>query len=285
LSATSAGSHPNHYPLSNKQQPPVTVTGVAPWAIQPKQASLPHQQPPLTVTGVAPWAMQQQKLVKKIPPSSTQRTTTVPDVNVSDHSNVDSWNKVTVHFNTGYDYVMANLAKIKPPVEEEGASSWSKAQMAETPTLLPNLKFHDLVFGHELGSGAFGSVKYARLIDKSKTRSHWAEYAVKVVSTEKIREMGYETSIQREIAVLHVLSHPGIARLISSFHFNDGAYLVLEYASRGDLHTLLHKHGSLDIESTRFVIGEIIATLSRYAVTNIKSSDIEYSQVIFSRQL
>lgn len=135
--------------------------------------------------------------------------------------------------------------------------------MAESPTLLPNLKFHDLVFGHELGSGAFGSVKYARLIDKTKSRSYWPEYAVKIVSTNKIYEMGYEISIQREIAVLHLLSHPGIARLVSSFRFNDGAHLVLEYASRGDLHSLLLKHGSLDVESTRFVIGEIVATLSR----------------------
>ena len=56
------------------------------------------------------------------------------------------------------------MEEIKPPEQDEDGSSWSKAQMAETPTLLPTLKFHDLVFGHELGHGAFGSVKYARLI-------------------------------------------------------------------------------------------------------------------------
>ena len=81
--------------------------------------------------------------------------------------------------------------KIKPPKEEEGVSSWSKDQMAESPTLLPTLKFHDLVFGHDLGEGSFGSVRYARLIDRTRTRSHWSEYAVKVISTEKIKEMGY----------------------------------------------------------------------------------------------
>jgi hypothetical protein len=36
--------------------------------------------------------------------------------------------------------------------------------MAATPTLLPSLKFHDLVFGNELGSGSFSTVKYARQI-------------------------------------------------------------------------------------------------------------------------
>jgi serine/threonine protein kinase len=156
------------------------------------------------------------------------------------------------------------MNRLKPEQEDEssGTSSWVRVQMQESPTLLPTLKFHDLVFGHDLGEGSFGSVKYARLIVKDKTRSHWPEYAVKIVNTKKILEMEYEASIQREIAILRMLSHPGIARLISSFRFHDGAYLVLEYASKGDLHTLLRQHGSLDEESTRFVVGEIVAALA-----------------------
>jgi len=154
------------------------------------------------------------------------------------------------------------MNKIKPPKEEEGISLWSKTQMAESPTLLPTLKFHDLVFGHDLGEGSFGSVRYARLIDRTTTRSHWPEYAVKVISTEKIKAMGYEASIQRELAILRVLSHPCIARVISSFRFHEGVYLVLEYASGGDLHTLLKTNGSLDHDSTRFVIGEVTSALA-----------------------
>ena len=113
----------------------------------------------------------------------------------------------------------------------------------------------------ELGTGAFSTVKYARQIVKDKTRSHWPEFAVKIVSTQKIEALGYEQSINREIAILRTFSHPNIARLISSFRFRDGAYLVLEYASGGDLHTLLRKNGSLDNESTQFVIGSVAAAL------------------------
>ncbi|KAL3904586.1 MAG: hypothetical protein SGILL_010008, partial [Bacillariaceae sp.] len=158
--------------------------------------------------------------------------------------------------------VRAYMEKIKPPEEKKGASEWSKAQMAETPTLLPALKFHDLVFGHDLGSGSFGQVRYARLIDRTTTRSNWPEYAVKVISTERIKEMGYEASVQRELAVLRILSHPCISRLISSFRFHEGVYLILEYASRGDLHSLLRKNGSLDHSSTRFVLGEVVSALA-----------------------
>ena len=70
------------------------------------------------------------------------------------------------------------------------------------------------------------------------------------------------------------MHHPGIARLVSSFRFRDGAYLVLEYCSGGDLHTLLKVNGSLDEDSTIFVIGEVIA-----AVSSIHDMDFVYGDL------
>jgi len=64
-----------------------------------------------------------------------------------------------------------------------------------------------------------------------------------VISIKTIKENGYSQSVNREISVLRHLSHPGIARLVSSFRFRDGAYLVLEYAEGGDLHTLVTNNG------------------------------------------
>lgn len=40
------------------------------------------------------------------------------------------------------------------------------------------------------------------------------------------------------------------------------AYLVLEYASKGDLHSHIVATGSLDEASTRFVVGEVVAALA-----------------------
>ena len=82
------------------------------------------------------------------------------------------------------------------------------------------------------------------------------------MSTQKIEELGYEKSINREIGVLRLMAHPSISRLISAFRFQDGAYLVLEYCSGGDLHSLIKRNGSLDEESTRFVSGEVVAALN-----------------------
>jgi hypothetical protein len=266
------GSAPWAMPLS-MSTPPLTVTGVAPWAMQTSSAN-----PPLEVTGVAPWAIRQGQ--QQTGPMSHKRgADSVHLEEVSEDVNENGENSWNI---SGVDHVLKFMERIKPAHEEEGISSWSKAQMAESPTYLPDLKFHDLVFGHELGRGSFGSVKYARLIDKKKPRSQWPEYAVKIISTEKIRELGYEFSAQREIAVLRLLSHPGIARLVSSFRFREGAYLVLEYASRGDLHTLLQKHGSLDVDSTRFVVGEVVAALASIHDIGLVYVDLKPENIVIT---
>jgi serine/threonine protein kinase len=48
------------------------------------------------------------------------------------------------------------------------------------------------------------------------------------------------------MAVLQVLVYPGIARLISAFQYHGSAFLVLEYAKHGDLHSHLVKYGKLE---------------------------------------
>ena len=248
------------------KNPPSSITGVAPWSKEN------GRNPPATITGVAPWASQASGVLQL---STTMK---IPHV-VIDGAEQESSDTA----NPGLGKVLAYLDELRPIDDEyDGTSSWAKLQMAESPTIFPLLKFHDLVFGHDLGSGAFGTVRYARLIDRTKTRSHWPEYAVKIVSTTKIIELGYSQSINREIATLRVLSHPGIARLVSSFRFKDGAYLVLEYASRGDLHSLLQTSGSLDNESTKFVVGEIVAALSSVHDAGFVYGDLKPENILIT---
>eukprot|EP00927_Polykrikos_kofoidii_P043217 TRINITY_DN37277_c0_g1_i1.p1 TRINITY_DN37277_c0_g1~~TRINITY_DN37277_c0_g1_i1.p1 ORF type:complete len:1069 (-),score=233.90 TRINITY_DN37277_c0_g1_i1:64-3270(-) len=163
------------------------------------------------------------------------------------------------------------------------APAWEAALTAETPTLLPTLKFHQLVFGNEaLGTGAFSVVQYARAVDKEKTQSQWAEYAVKVINTQTMVELGYEACVNREICVLRMLSHPGIARMVSSFRWRDGAYLVLEYAKRGDLHTILAQLGKLEEEHARFFSGEVIAALNAIHDLGFVYGDLKPENIVIT---
>ena len=95
---------------------------------------------------------------------------------------------------------------------------------------------------------------YIYNILKNKTQSSWPEYAVKIIPSDKINELQYRTSVIREMAVLQLLNHPGISRLISAFRYKDSAYMVLEYASKGDLHTYLINNGKLEHLQCRYYL-------------------------------
>ncbi len=240
-------------------QPPSTVTGVAPWAVGKMG------QPPVTVTGVAPWAMKSGGVSAsgRTPggfPMPKPRAMPIRG-EVKTEMKVDEEKEDSKCSASGLDRVLEFMSLIKPAAST-GVSSWSQSHQSPTPTLLPTLKFHSLVFGRTLGTGAFSTVKYARLITRGSTRSNWAEFAVKVIARSKITELGYEANVTREIAALRIVSHPNVARLVSSFRFRDGAYLVLEYAANGDLHGLVSENGSLDVASARFVTGEVLAALA-----------------------
>lgn len=173
---------------------PSTITGVAPWAFgnagRPSGMGIGEGNPPVTITGVAPWANSSNQ-----PPKMKKPKTNLSSMKI-DESKTDSKDKLGRRkFNQYMDI-------IRPPAAIE--STWAIEQLHTTPTLLPDLKFHSLVFGQTLGSGTFSTVKYARKIG-SGSRSNWGEYAVKVLSLKTLKEHKYSKNVEREIAVLKCL--------------------------------------------------------------------------------
>ena len=163
--------------------------------------------------------------------------------------------------------------------ESPSVSSWETALSCESPTLLPDLKFHNLVFGRDLGTGSFSTVRYARVIQKGMYLSQWPEVAVKHVSFETISAHNYWPNVAREIACLRKLAHPAIARLMSSFQWRDGVYLVLEFGALGDLHTYIRSAGPLSEFSAQICVGEISAAVqivheSGYVYGDLKPENI-----------
>ena len=157
--------------------------------------------------------------------------------------------------------VLAYMQSIEPSAESIAASTPVHAHirehLGEVPTRLPKVIFQDLVFGRDLGSGSFSTVRYCRHIQRGQRDASWPEYAAKVslgwgfVATaypltclmvyadspcqvlkwQLVAELGYEMAVRREIVVLRQLCHPGVARLVASFRWKADIYLLLEYGT------------------------------------------------------
>lgn len=315
-------------PLRNQGQVssglmPAEITGVVPWAKVPAATQLNASNMPrgstglmpAEITGVAPWAQCPSTIVATAPGPPSHRGPGGPGSrSASSYTAPVAIDSTTTA--SGSSMLTDFMARCLPNNSSSNGSDaadapnqWNEIQAALTPTLLPSLRFHDLVFGRELGKGAFSTVKYSRQILREKSSTLWPEFAVKVVplavsqasnlavvsgyddkehkSDAKARaaegagvtitssSFDYTKSISREIAILHILCHPSISRLISCFRYSSSAYLVLEYASRGDLHSyILASRDSLSAGSgsrcgvnglsllhTRFILGEIITAL------------------------
>ena len=147
--------------MGGRGQPPTTITGVAPWG---------RGQPPVTVTGVAPWAMggggnirsggsihmRRSRIEDKIGEEKDMDIEDSKEISIEDSKDTPSHSDKSSSSvkNPGYLKLLNFMETVKPPKTAK-YTPWAMTQVKETPTLLPNLKFHDLVLGQVLGEGAF----------------------------------------------------------------------------------------------------------------------------------
>jgi serine/threonine protein kinase len=81
-----------------------------------------------------------------------------------------------------------------------------------------------------LGRGRFGKVYIAR----EKTHSYIV--ALKVLSKRKIIESDAQELVRREIEIQSHLDHPNVLRMFGFFYDEKNIYLILEYASGGEVY-------------------------------------------------
>jgi len=73
-----------------------------------------------------------------------------------------------------------------------------------------------------LGEGTFGKVFKVNHIPTGK------EYAVKVVSKERIKSSKMVKQIENEILIMQSIDHPNIVKLVTYFENKSNVYLVME---------------------------------------------------------
>ena len=145
------------------------------------------------------------------------------------------------------------------PADEKPTSEADKLlqTQAYVPSTLQSVAYKEFVFGHLLGEGSFSQVRYAKRIVKGVSASGWPEYAVKVMSKALVKEQRYEANVDREQRMMGAFHHPNVTSLIATCENQHHLYFVLEYAAKGDLHTLLTSMGSFSLPAARFFAAEI----------------------------
>lgn len=103
-----------------------------------------------------------------------------------------------------------------------------------------------------LGEGAFGEVFRVR------HKETQIEYAIKVISKEKVRSANMLQQIRREVRIMYALTHPHIIKLYNHFEDDGNFYLILELAAGGTLWHRMARFGSFDESTAAQYLREVI---------------------------
>ena len=100
----------------------------------------------------------------------------------------------------------------------------------------PDRRIGHYILGRTIGEGTFGKVKIG-LHETTKTK-----VAVKILEKSKIVDVADAERVQREIHILKVVHHPHVVHLYEIIETQKKLYLIMEYASGGELFDYIVKH-------------------------------------------
>jgi 5'-AMP-activated protein kinase catalytic alpha subunit len=83
--------------------------------------------------------------------------------------------------------------------------------------------------------------------------------AVKILNKAKIKQLGMEEKVQREINILHLCTHPHIIRLYEVIDTPTDIFLVNEYVSGGELFDYIVAKGRLSPDEARNFFHQIVS--------------------------
>ncbi|XP_041035212.1 MAP/microtubule affinity-regulating kinase 4 isoform X6 [Carcharodon carcharias] len=124
-----------------------------------------------------------------------------------------------------------------------------------------------------IGKGNFAKVKLARHILTSR------EVAIKIIDKTQLNP----TSLQklfREVRIMKCLNHPNIVKLFEVIETEKTLYLVMEYASGGEVFDYLVSHGRMKEKEARAKFRQIISAVQYCHQRNIVHRDLKAENLL-----
>jgi 5'-AMP-activated protein kinase catalytic alpha subunit len=143
----------------------------------------------------------------------------------------------------------------------------------------PPVQIGQYVLGKNLGIGAFGKVKLAT----HAITGH--KVAVKILNKAKIKQLGMEEKVQREINILHLCTHPHIIRLYEVIDTPTDIFLVNEYVSGGELFDYIVSKGRLSADEARNFFHQIVSGVEYCHFQKIVHRDLKPENLLLDANL
>ena len=131
-------------------------------------------------------------------------------------------------------------ASVNAPIQDTAKILAQKAPKKDI-VLGPNeRKIGKYILGKSIGEGTFGKVKIGTHITTGE------KVAVKILEKSKITDVADVERVSREIHILKIVQHPHVVQLYEIIETPKKLYLIMEYASGGELFDYIVKYQKVD---------------------------------------
>ena len=124
-----------------------------------------------------------------------------------------------------------------------------------------------------IGKGNFAKVKLARHTVTGR------EVAIKIIEKSQLTQSTLQ-KVFREVKIMKTLNHPNIVRLFEVIEEGTKLYLVMEYASGGEVFDFLVAHGRMKEKDARVKFRQIVSAVHYMHANNIVHRDLKAENLL-----
>ncbi|KAI8620738.1 kinase-like domain-containing protein [Chytriomyces sp. MP71] len=157
----------------------------------------------------------------------------------------------------------------------------SKSRKDKDDTNNPDFQLNGIgnyVFQKTVGEGNFAKVKLA------KHKITGVEVAVKVIDKTTLDEKKLG-KLYREVRIMKFLNHPHIVKLYEVIETKHTVFLVMEYASGGELYDYLVVHGKMKEKEARAKFRQILSAVSYCHKKRVIHRDLKAENLLLDANL
>ena len=128
-----------------------------------------------------------------------------------------------------------------------------------------------------IGKGGFGEVWK---VNHKKTGD---VYVIKVLDKDSLKSQKLISQLNLEIQIMYKAHHPHLMQLINHYEDDDNFFMIMPYASRGQLYTLLRKNTRFDQRTTAQFLRETISAVKYLHDHNVIHRDIKPENILLDQ--